>query len=167
AAVDKSVFPGIQGGPMMQTIAAKAIAFGEALRPDFVDYQRRVLENARAMGEELQRAGTRLVGGGTDTHLLLVDLGPKNLTGKAVEGYLDEIKITVNKNGIPFDPQKPAVTSGIRIGSPAITTRGMGVSEAREIGKIIGEALDDVGTRANMERLKGRVAELTARFDVP
>ena len=166
-AIDKSVFPGIQGGPMMQTIAAKAVAFGEALRPEFAAYQQRVLENARAMGEELQRAGARLVAGGTDTHLLLVDLGPKGLTGKAVEGYLDEIKITVNKNGIPFDPQKPAVTSGIRIGSPAITTRGMGVAEAREIGKIIGEALDDVGPRTNMARLTGRVAELTARFDVP
>jgi len=98
---------------------------------------------------------------------LLVDLGPKGLTGKAVEGYLDEIKITVNKNGIPFDPQKPAITSGIRIGSPAITSRGMGAAEAREIGKIIGEALDDVGTRVKMERLRGRVAELTDRFDVP
>jgi glycine hydroxymethyltransferase len=130
-------------------------------------YQRAVLENAKAMGEELQRAGTRLVAGGTDTHLLLVDLGPKSLTGKAVEGYLDEIKITVNKNGIPFDPQKPAITSGIRIGSPAITSRGMGVAEAREIGKIIGEALDDVGTRVKMEKLRGRVAELTSRFDVP
>jgi len=167
AAIDKSVFPGIQGGPMMQTIAAKAVAFGEAQRPEFVAYQRAVLENAKAMGEELQRAGARLVAGGTDTHLLLVDLGPKGLTGKAVEGYLDEIKITVNKNGIPFDPQKPAVTSGIRIGSPAITTRGMGVAEAREIGKIIGEALDDVGTRVKMARLRARVAELTDRFDVP
>jgi glycine hydroxymethyltransferase len=167
AAVDKSVFPGIQGGPMMHTIAAKAVAFGEALRPDFVDYQRAVIENARAMGEELQRAGTRLVAGGTDTHLLLVDLGPKKLTGKAVEGYLDEIKITVNKNGIPFDPQKPAITSGIRVGTPAVTTRGMGVAESREIGKIIGEALDDVGTRHKMEALRGRVAELTARYDVP
>jgi len=167
AAIDKSVFPGIQGGPMMHTIAAKAVAFGEALRPEFARYQERVIENARAMGEELQRAGARLVAGGTDTHLLLVDLGPKGLTGKAVEGYLDEIKITVNKNGIPFDPQKPAVTSGIRIGSPAITTRGMGVAEAREIGKIIGEALDDVGPRERMARLAGRVAELTARFEVP
>jgi glycine hydroxymethyltransferase len=167
AAIDKSVFPGIQGGPMMQTIAAKAVAFGEAQRPEFVAYQRAVIENAKAMGEELQRAGTRLVAGGTDTHLLLVDLGPKGLTGKAVEGYLDEIKITVNKNGIPFDPQKPAITSGIRIGSPAITTRGMGVAEAREIGKIIGEALDDVGTRVKMDRLRARVAELTDRFDVP
>jgi glycine hydroxymethyltransferase len=167
AAIDKSVFPGIQGGPMMHTIAAKAVAFGEALQPAFVTYQRAVLENAKAMGEELQRAGARLVAGGTDTHLLLVDLGPKGLTGKAVEGYLDEIKITVNKNGIPFDPQKPAITSGIRIGSPAVTTRGMGVAEAREIGKIIGEALDDVGTRVKMEKLRGRVAELTSRYDVP
>ena len=167
AAVDKSVFPGIQGGPMMHTIAAKAVAFHEAQQPSFADYQRAVLANARAMGEELTRAGARLVAGGTDTHLLLVDLGPKKLTGKAVEGYLDEIKITVNKNGIPFDPQKPAITSGIRIGSPAITSRGMGVAEAREIGKIIGEALDDVGTRHKMDKLRGRVAELTNRFDVP
>ncbi len=167
AAIDKAVFPGIQGGPMMQTIAGKAVAFGEALRPDFKSYQQRVLENAKAIGEELQRSGARLVAGGTDTHLVLVDLGPKNVTGKAAEGYLDEIQITVNKNGIPFDPQKPAVTSGIRIGSPAITTRGMGVSEAREIGKIIGEALDDVASRARIESLRGRVAELTSRFDVP
>jgi glycine hydroxymethyltransferase len=167
AAIDKSVFPGIQGGPMMQTIAAKAVAFGEAQQPSFKEYQERVLANARAMGEELQRAGVRLVGGGTDTHLLLVDLTPKNLTGKAVEGYLDEIKITVNKNGIPFDQQKATITSGIRIGSPAITTRGMGVAEAREIGKIIGDALDDVGSRTKTERLKARVAELTSRFDVP
>jgi glycine hydroxymethyltransferase len=167
AAIDKSVFPGIQGGPMMQTIAAKAVAFGEALLPSFKEYQERVLANARAMGEELQRSGVRLVGGGTDTHLLLVDLTPKKLTGKAVEGYLDEIKITVNKNGIPFDQQKATITSGIRIGSPAITTRGMGVAEAREIGKIIGDALDDVGSRTKTERLKARVAELTSRFDVP
>jgi glycine hydroxymethyltransferase len=167
AAVDKSVFPGIQGGPMMHTIAAKAIALGEAQRPSFASYQRAVIENAIAMGEELQRAGARLVAGGTDTHLLLVDLGPKKLTGKAVEGYLDEIMVTVNKNGIPFDPQKPAITSGIRIGTPAITTRGMGIAEAREIGKIIGEALEDVGPRTKIERLRGRVLELTSRFDVP
>jgi len=167
AAVDKSVFPGIQGGPMMHTIAAKAVAFGEAQRPEFLTYQQRTLANARAMGEELQRAGARLVAGGTDTHLLLVDLTPKRLTGKAVEGYLDEIKVTVNKNGIPFDPQKPAITSGIRIGSPAITTRGMDVPEAREIGKIIGEALDDVGSRTKIDKLRARVAELTSRYDVP
>jgi glycine hydroxymethyltransferase len=152
---------------MMQTIAAKAVAFGEALRPEFKGYQERVIANARALGEELQRAGVRLVGGGTDTHLLLVDLAPKQLTGKAVEGYLDEIKITVNKNGIPFDAQKATITSGIRIGTPAITTRGMGVAEAREIGKIIGEALDDIGSRSKTQRLAARVAELTSRYDVP
>jgi len=167
AAIDKSVFPGIQGGPFMHVIAAKAVAFGEALQPDFRTYQQAVLVNARAMGEELQRAGARLVGGGTDTHLLLVDLTPKQLTGKAVEGYLDEINITVNKNAIPFDTQKPMAASGIRIGSPAITSRGMGESEAREIGKIIGEALGDIGERARIERLRGRVAELTSRFGVP
>ncbi len=167
ASIDKSIFPGIQGGPMMHAIAAKAVAFGEAQRPEFRSYQERVIDNARAIGEELQRAGARLVAGGTDTHLLLVDLAPKNLTGKAVESYLDEIKVTVNKNAIPFDQQKPAVTSGIRIGSPAITSRGMGVTQAREIGAIIGEALADIETRRHIERLRDRVAELTSGFDVP
>jgi len=119
------------------------------------------------MGEELQRAGARLVGGGTDTHLLLVDLTPKGLTGKAVEAYLDEIRITVNKNAIPFDPQKPAVTSGIRIGSPAITSRGFDEADAREVGKIIGEALGDVETGAKKAALLARVAELTSHHDVP
>ncbi len=167
AAIDKMIFPGIQGGPMMHTIAAKAVAFHEAQQSDFHAYVQRVIDNARAMGEELQRAGTRLVAGGTDTHLLLVDLGPKGLTGKAVEAYLDEIKVTVNKNAIPFDPQKPAVASGIRIGTPAVTTRGMGVMQAREIGKIIGEALDDVAAREKMPHLRARVAELTAQYGVP
>jgi glycine hydroxymethyltransferase len=166
-AIDKSVFPGIQGGPFMHTIAAKAVAFGEALTPAFRDYSGQVIANARAMGDELQRSGVRLVGGGTDTHLLLVDLTPKNLTGKAVEQYLDEIRITVNKNAIPFDPQKPMVTSGIRIGSPAITSRGFGIDDAREVGAIIGAALGDIGARARLEELRGRVGELTARFDVP
>ncbi|HYZ17559.1 MAG TPA: serine hydroxymethyltransferase [Candidatus Acidoferrum sp.] len=167
AAIDKSVFPGIQGGPFMHTIAAKAVAFGEALQPAFKTYQQQVIVNAQAMGEELTRAGARLVGGGTDTHLLLVDLTPKNLTGKAVEQYLDEIRITANKNAIPFDPQKPAITSGIRIGSPAITSRGFGEAEAREVGKIIGEALDDIETGAKKDALRARVAELTAKHDVP
>ncbi len=166
-AVDKSVFPGIQGGPFMQTIAAKAVAFGEALQPSFKTYQQQVIANAKAMGEELTRAGVRLVGGGTDTHLLLVDLTPKSLTGKAVEQYLDEIQITVNKNAIPFDPQKPAITSGIRLGSPAITSRGFGEDEAREVGRIIGEALGDIETRAKQDALRARVAELTSRHDVP
>jgi glycine hydroxymethyltransferase len=167
AAIDKAIFPGIQGGPMMHTIAAKAVAFGEALQPSFRGYQEQVLINAKAMGDELQRAGVRLVAGGTDTHLLLVDLSPKQLTGKAVETYLDEIHVTVNKNAIPFDQQKPMVTSGIRIGSPAITSRGFGEAEAREVGKIIGEALGDIESRARMEELRARVGELTSRFDVP
>ncbi len=166
-ALDKAVFPGIQGGPFMHTIAAKAVAFGEALQPDFKAYQQQVLENARALGEELLRAGARLVGGGTDTHLLLVDLTPKGLTGKAVEAYLDEIHVTVNKNAIPFDQQKPGITSGIRIGTPAVTTRGMGLDEAREIGKIIAEGLDDIGRREKQEALRARVAELTSRYDLP
>ena len=166
-AIDKSVFPGIQGGPFMHTIAAKAVSFAEALDPSFKVYQQQVIDNARAMGEELQRAGARLVGGGTDTHLLLVDLTPKGLTGKAVEEYLDEIRVTVNKNAIPFDPQKPAVTSGIRLGSPAITSRGFNEADAREVGRILGEALDDIGTGAKKETLRARVAELTSRHDVP
>jgi glycine hydroxymethyltransferase len=167
AALDKSIFPGIQGGPMMHTIAAKAVALQEALQPEFLTYQRQVLVNARAMGEELQRAGVRLVAGGTDTHLLLVDLSPKNLTGKAVETYLDEIAVTVNKNAIPFDTQKPMVTSGIRIGSPAITSRGFGEADAREVGRIIGEALGDIEARTRIAELRARVDELTGRFAVP
>ena len=166
-AVDKSVFPGIQGGPFMHVIAAKAVAFGEALEPAFAAYQRQVLVNARAMGEELTRAGARLVAGGTDTHLLLVDLTPKGLTGKAVEEYLDEIAVTVNKNAIPFDSQKPAVTSGIRIGSPAITSRGFDEADAREVGRIIGEALDDIADGVKKPALRARVAELTAHHGVP
>jgi glycine hydroxymethyltransferase len=167
AALDKSIFPGIQGGPLMHTIAAKAVAFQEALQPEFKGYQQQVLINARAMGEELQRAGVRLVAGGTDTHLLLVDLSPKNLTGKAVEGYLDEIAVTVNKNAIPFDTQKPMVTSGIRIGSPAITSRGFDEVHAREVGKIIGEALSDIEDRKLMAGLRARVEDLTIQFAVP
>jgi glycine hydroxymethyltransferase len=131
--VDKSVFPGIQGGPLMHTIAAKAVAFGEALHPDFRTYQQQVIDNAKAMAEEFSSAGLRLVGGGTDTHLLLVDLSVKDITGKAAEAYLDEIDITVNKNAIPFDKQKPFVASGIRIGTPALTTRGMKETEMRVV----------------------------------
>ena len=167
AAIDKSLFPGIQGGPLMHTIAAKAVAFGEAQRPEFRSYQQNVIANARAMGQVFANRGLRLVGGGTDTHLLLVDLSVKNLTGKAVEGYLDEIAITVNKNAIPFDPQKPMVTSGIRVGTPAITTRGFGLAECREVAEIICDALGDIEARAQQEKLRARVHELTARFDVP
>jgi glycine hydroxymethyltransferase len=166
-AIDKSVFPGIQGGPLMHVIAAKAVAFGEALRPEFKQYQQQVIDNAKAMAEEFARAGLRLVGGGTDTHLLLVDVSVKGLTGKAVEAYLDEIGITVNKNAIPFDKQKPMVASGIRIGTPAITTRGFGIEAVREVARIIVEGLDDLESRAKTEQLRNRVYELTSRYDVP
>jgi len=166
-AIDKCVFPGIQGGPLMHTIAAKAVAFGEALTPEFAVYQRRVIDNAKAMAEEFARAGLRLVGHGTDTHLMLVDLSVKNLTGKAVETYLDEIHITVNKNAIPFDLQKPMVTSGIRIGTPAITSRGFDTDACREIARIICDALPDIETRTNQDRLRARVAELTSHYGVP
>ncbi|HEY1977196.1 MAG TPA: serine hydroxymethyltransferase [Candidatus Baltobacteraceae bacterium] len=166
-AIDKSVFPGIQGGPLMHTIAAKAVAFGEALRPDFKTYQQQVLDNARGMAEEFVRAGLRLVAGGTDTHLMLVDVSVKGLTGKAVEGYLDEIGITVNKNAIPFDKQKPMVASGIRIGTPAITSRGLGLDDCREVARIICDGLTDIEAREKIERLRDRVHELTARFEVP
>ena len=165
--LDKSVFPGVQGGPLMNTIAAKAVAFGEALRPDFKTYQERVVENARVMAEEFMSAGLRLVGGGTDTHLMLVDVSVKGLTGKAVEAYLDEINVTVNKNAIPFDTQKPMVASGIRIGTPAITTRGFGAQDCREVARIICNALGDIEERREIARLGGRVRELTSRYDVP
>jgi len=166
-ALDKSVFPGIQGGPLMHTIAAKAVAFHEALQPDFATYQQRVVENAQIMADEFTRAGLRLVAGGTDTHLMLVDVSVKGLTGKAVEAYLDEIGITVNKNAIPFDKQKPFVASGIRIGTPAITARGFGAQECAEVARIIVDGLADIESRTQIETLRGRVRELTSRFDVP
>jgi glycine hydroxymethyltransferase len=166
-ALDKSVFPGIQGGPFMHMIAAKAVAFGEALAPEFKTYQQQVLRNAKVMAEEFVRNGLRLVAGGTDTHLMLVDVSVKGLTGKATEEYLDAIGITVNKNAIPYDQQKPFVASGIRIGTPAITTRGFGEDECREVARIICEGLDDIAGRAKVEKLKSRVHELTGRFDVP
>jgi len=165
--LDKSVFPGIQGGPFMHLIAAKAVAFGEALRPEFKTYQRQVVTNAKTLAEEFLRRGLRLVGGGTDTHLLLVDVSVKGLTGKATEEYLDAIGITVNKNAIPYDAQKPFVASGIRIGTPAVTSRGMGEDECREVARIICEGLEDIAARAKVEILRERVRELTSRFDVP
>jgi glycine hydroxymethyltransferase len=167
APIDKSVFPGIQGGPLMHTIAAKAVAFQEALQPEFTSYQQQVVANAKAMADEFSRAGLRLVAGGTDTHLMLVDVSVKGLTGKAVEEYLDQIGITVNKNAIPFDKQKPFVASGIRIGTPAITTRGFGADECREVARIIVDGFSDIETRTQIERLRDRVRELTSRFDVP
>ena len=167
APLDKSVFPGIQGGPFMHMIAAKAVAFGEALKPGFKSYQQQVITNAQVMAEEFVRNGLRLVAGGTDTHLMLVDVSVKGLTGKATEAYLDEIGITVNKNAIPYDQQKPMVASGIRIGTPAITTRGFGADECREVARIICDGLGDIESRSKIEALRARVHELTSRYDVP
>jgi glycine hydroxymethyltransferase len=139
---NSAVFPGLQGGPLMHVIAAKAVAFGEALRPDFKLYAKNVVENAKALAETLKSRGFDIVSGGTDTHLMLVDLRPKRLTGKVAEAALGRAHITCNKNGIPFDPEKPFVTSGIRLGTPAGTTRGFGVAEFRHVGELIAEVLD-------------------------
>ncbi|MDQ2681766.1 MAG: serine hydroxymethyltransferase [Candidatus Eremiobacteraeota bacterium] len=166
-AIDKAVFPGIQGGPFMHMIAAKAVAFGEALQPSFKTYQQNVIANAKAMADEFVGNGLRLVGGGTDTHLMLVDVSVKGATGKAVEEYLDEISITVNKNAIPYDKEKPFVASGIRIGTPALTSRGFDAAECREVAKIICEGLADIQARTKIESLRGRVHELTSAHDVP
>ena len=140
--INSAIFPGIQGGPLMHVIAGKAVAFGEALQPNFKLYIKNVIENAKAMGEVLVQNGFALVSGGTDSHLILVDLRPKKITGNIAEKALGRANITVNKNGIPFDPEKPMVTSGIRLGSPAGTTRGFGVAEFQEVGRMISEVLD-------------------------
>ncbi len=169
--VNSAIFPGIQGGPLMHVIAAKAVALGEALRPDFRDYARHVVDNARALAATLGEGGLDIVSGGTDTHLMLVDLRPKKLTGKAAETSLERAGLTCNKNGIPFDPEKPTVTSGIRLGSPAGTTRGFGTAEFREIGGLIVEVLDGLARNpddnAAAERsVRSRVEALCARFPV-
>ena len=169
---NSAVFPGLQGGPLMHVIAAKAAAFGEALRPEFRAYQQAVVENARVLGETLVKAGLAIVTGGTDSHLVLVDLRPKGVTGKAAEAALERAHMTANKNAIPFDPAKPAVTSGIRLGSPAATTRGFGAAEFRAVGEMIGEVMDGLaaaGGLANeqVEREVGaRVLALCARFPI-
>ena len=165
--IAKTTFPGIQGGPLMHIIAAKAVAFGEALRPDFRMYAAQIVANARALAAGLQAHGLRIVTGGTDNHLMLVDVSVRGLNGKEAEAYLDEIGITVNKNTIPFDKNPPAVASGIRIGTPAITTRGMKEAEMAEIADIMGAAMGDVHARAAIDKLRGRVHELTGRFAVP
>jgi glycine hydroxymethyltransferase len=170
--INSAVFPGLQGGPLMHVIAAKAVAFGEALTPGFRTYAKAVVENARALSDELLAQGFGVVTGGTDCHLMLVDLRPKNLTGKAAEASLERAHITCNKNAIPFDPAKPMVTSGIRLGSPAATTRGFGVAEFREVGRMIGEVLDGLaksndGDNAAIEAaVAGRVKALCARFPI-
>ncbi|GEL73497.1 serine hydroxymethyltransferase [Myxococcus virescens] len=163
-AINSQIFPGIQGGPLMHVIAGKAVAFKEALSPEFKAYQRQLVANAKALAEALQRAGLRLTSGGTDNHLMLVDLRPKKLTGKVAEAVLDKAGITVNKNMIPFDPEKPMTTSGIRVGTPAITTRGMREAEMAVVGRLIGEALDAAQDDAALARIKGQVKELSQGF---
>ncbi len=167
-----AVFPGLQGGPLMHVIAAKAVAFGEALRPEFRAYQRAVVDNARVLAGTLVESGFAIVTGGTDTHLALVDLRPKRVTGKATDASLGRAHITANKNAIPFDPEKPAITSGIRLGSPAATTRGFGVAEFREVGLMIAEVVDGLATRGDgtNERAElavgARVLAMCTRFPV-
>ncbi|MDD5301563.1 MAG: serine hydroxymethyltransferase [Elusimicrobia bacterium] len=165
-ALDSSVFPGEQGGPLMHVIAAKAVCFGEALRPEFKQYQTQVIANARRLSKSLAEKGFRIVAGGTDCHLFSVDLRPKNATGKEAEEALDKAGITVNKNAIPYDPQKPFIASGVRIGTPAITTRGMGEKEMDEVAALIDDALKVRADDAALARVKQGVTALCRRFPI-
>jgi glycine hydroxymethyltransferase len=165
-AINRTVFPGLQGGPLMHVIAAKAVAFGEALKPEFKDYQKRTLANARKLAAALTEQGFRIVSGGTDAHVFSVDLRPKKVTGKDAEKALDEAGITVNKNAIPYDPEKPMVASGIRIGTPTLTTRGMNEPEMEIVAELIDAALAGRDDPAALGRVKGKVRELTTRFPV-
>ncbi|MBU3549871.1 serine hydroxymethyltransferase [Polynucleobacter sp. MWH-Berg-3C6] len=165
-AINSAVFPGLQGGPLMHVIAAKAVAFKEAQEPSFKDYQKQVIANAKALAETLISRGLRIVSGGTDSHVMLVDLRSKKMTGKEAERVLGEAHITCNKNGIPNDPEKPMVTSGIRLGSPAMTTRGFKEAEARQVGNFIADVLDNPNDEANIAKVRAQVSELTKRFPV-
>jgi glycine hydroxymethyltransferase len=166
------VFPGMQGGPLMHVIAGKAVAFGEALRPSFRVYAKNVVENAKALAETLKSRGLDIVSGGTDTHLMLVDLRKKRLTGKVAEAALERAHITCNKNGIPFDPEKPMVTSGVRLGTPAGTTRGFGIAEFRQVGEMIADVLDALAQKGAEEdaqaesNVREKVKHLVSRFPI-
>ncbi|MFQ5839532.1 MAG: serine hydroxymethyltransferase [Candidatus Methylomirabilales bacterium] len=162
--LNRALFPGVQGGPLMHIIAAKAVAFKEALSPEFRRYQAQIQSNARALAEALAGHGFRLVAGGTDTHLMLVDLRPKGLTGKVAETALERAGITVNKNAIPFDPEKPTITSGIRVGTPAVTSRGMGEAEMTQIAALIAEVLEEVEDGERQRRVRARVHEMCKQF---
>ena len=170
--INSAIFPGLQGGPLMHVVAAKAVAFGEALRPEFKTYAHQVVENAKALGEALKAEGLDLVSGGTDTHVLLVDLRPKGVTGVDAEKALGRAHITCNKNGVPNDPQKPTITSGIRLGSPAATTRGFGVAEFRDVGRMIAEVLDGLaangadGNQIYEAKVKEEATALCSRFPI-
>jgi len=165
-AINSSIFPGLQGGPLMHVIAAKAVALGEALKPEFKTYQQAVLANAKTMAATLARRGVRIVSGGTDSHLFLIDLTSKNLTGKDAEAALGRAHMTVNKNAIPNDPQKPMVTSGIRIGSPAMTTRGFGAAEAEKLANLIADVLEDPNGELTLQRVTREVKAMCAKFPV-
>ncbi|HLK65808.1 MAG TPA: serine hydroxymethyltransferase [Bryobacteraceae bacterium] len=162
--IDKTVFPGMQGGPLVHVIAAKAVCFLEAMQPHFVEYQKQVVANARALAESLIAAGFRVVSGGTDTHVMLVDVFSKGVRGKEAELALDRARITVNKNAIPFDTNPPLNPSGIRLGSPAVTTRGFGEPEMREVGSLIAEVLQHIGDEARIAEVRQQIGVLTARF---
>lgn len=169
--INSAVFPGLQGGPLMHVIAAKAVAFGEALRPEFKAYAQAVVDNARALAEVLKSRGLDIVSGGTDSHLMLVDLRPKGLTGRDTEHALERAGITCNKNGVPFDPQKPMVTSGVRLGTPAGTTRGFGVAEFRQIGELIGDVVDGLARNPEGDgqveaQVRAKVEALCNRFPI-
>jgi len=165
-AINSAVFPGLQGGPLMHVIAGKATAFKEALEPSFKDYQKQVIANAKALAETLTERGLRIVSGRTESHVMLVDLRAKKMTGKEAERILGEAHITCNKNGIPNDPEKPMVTSGIRLGSPAMTTRGFKEAEAKQVGHLIADVLDNPHDANNIAQVRARVTELTKRFPV-
>jgi glycine hydroxymethyltransferase len=170
--INSAIFPGLQGGPLMHVVAAKAVAFGEALRPEFKDYARRIVANAKALAAAVEDAGLRVVSGGTDNHLMLVDLSSRDVTGKAAEKGLDRAWITCNKNGVPYDSRSPFVTSGIRLGTPAGTTRGFGEAEFREIGALIAEVVEGLAKNGEEgdgqieQRVRDKVAALTTRFPI-
>ena len=165
-AINSAIFPGLQGGPLMHVIAAKAVAFQEALSPEFKTYQQQVVKNASALAQTLVQRGLRIVSGRTESHVMLVDLRAKGMTGKAAEALLGQAHITVNKNAIPYDPEKPMVTSGVRLGSPAMTTRGFKEAEASQVGHLIADLLDQPADDAVVARVRASVAELTAAFPV-
>ena len=166
-AVDRAVFPNAQGGPLQHVIAAKAVAFGEAMRPEFADYQRRVRANAVALADSLAAGGLRLVAGGTDTHMVLVDLRPLDVTGRQAEEALGRANIVVNRNAIPYDPKPPRVASGVRLGTPAITSRGFGEREAARVGELILEVLGDIGSAATERRAREEAMDMAGRFPPP
>jgi glycine hydroxymethyltransferase len=166
-AVDRAIFPGSQGGPLMHVIAAKAVAFKEAMQPDFADYQCQIVANARALAEELADQGLRIVSGGTDNHLLLVDLSPVGVTGRDAERALDDVGITVNKNLIPYDERSPRVCSGIRLGTPAVTTRGFREDDVRRVGRLIATVVRNIGDEAVYDQVRAEVRDLCGRFPVP